>query len=105
MAADSKMHPIAADFEPFRPLALIMVVMGGACASIDFLYQVITVLREQKSVTKLYLITFAFAVPISILLVSFAGLAGAVVGSLVIMSILFILLITEYLAIKRRLEN
>ena len=94
-----------ADFEPFRPLALIMVVMGGACASIDFLYQVITVLREQESVTKLYLITFAFAVPISILLVSFAGLAGAVVGSLVIMSILFILLITEYLAIKRRLEN
>ena len=94
-----------ADFEQFRPLVLIMVAMGGVCASIDFLYQVITVLREQKSVTKLYLIAFAFAVPISILLVKFAGLAGAVVDSLVVMAILLILLITEYLSIKKRLEQ
>lgn len=94
-----------ADFERFRPLVLIMVAMGGVCASIDFLYQVITVLREQRSVTKLYLIAFAFAVPVSILLVRFAGLAGAVVDSLVVMALLFILLVTEYLSIKRRLEQ
>ena len=94
-----------ADFEQFRPLALIMVAMGGVCASIDFLYQIITVLREQRSVTKLYLIAFVFAVPITVLLVRFAGLAGAVVDSLVVMAILLLLLITEYLSIKRRLES
>ena len=90
------------DFEQFRPLALIMVVMGGLCASIDFLFQVITVLREQRAVTRLYLIAFVFAVPVAFLLTNFAQLAGAVMASLVIMGILVVLLVTEYLSIRKR---
>ena len=38
------------------------------------------------------------------LLVNFSGLSGAVVGSLVVMSILLLLLVTEYLTIRKRLE-
>ena len=90
------------DFEQFRSLATIMVITGGICAVLDFLYQIITVLREQGRVTRIYLIGFAFAVPISILLVNYAGLAGAVMASLVGMSILLVLLGTEYLSIRKR---
>ena len=90
------------NFERFRSLATIMVITGGVCAVLDFLYQIITVLREQGSVTRIYLIGFAFAVPISILLVSYAKLAGAVMASLVSMSILLVLLATEYFGIRKR---
>ena len=90
------------DFEQFRSLATIMVITGGVCSVLDFLYQIITVLREQGRVTRIYLIGFAFAVPISILLVNYAELAGAVMASLVGMSILLVLLATEYLSIRKR---
>ena len=40
------------DFEPFRGLCFIMLAAGGVTAAIDFLYQVITVLRRQKAVTQ-----------------------------------------------------
>ena len=92
------------DFEQFRSLVYVMVATGGVCACIDFLYQIITVLRAQGEVTRLYLIAFVFAVPVAMLLVNFAGLSGAVVGSLVVMSILLLLLVTEYLAIRKRLQ-
>ena len=93
------------DFERFRGLCLVMVGTGGVCACIDFLYQIVTVLRAQADVSKLYLIAFAFAVPVSMLLVNFAGLAGAVVGSLVSMAILLTLLVMEYFGIRRRLRR
>ena len=93
------------DFEQFRGLALVMVGTGGVCACIDFLYQIVTVLRAQAEVSRLYLIAFAFAVPVSMLLVNFAGLAGAVVGSLVSMAILLVLLVMEYCAIRRRMSR
>ena len=93
------------DFEQFRPLVYVMVATGGVCASIDFLYQIITVLRAQEQVSKLYLIAIAFAVPVSVLLVNFAGLAGAVMGSLVSMAILLVLLVMEYAQIRRRAER
>ena len=91
------------DFERFRSLCYVMVTTGGVCACIDFLYQIITVLRAQEQVSRLYLIAIAFAVPVALLLVNFAGLAGAVVASLVSMAILLVLLVTEYFAIRRRL--
>ena len=47
------------DFEQFRGLSYIMIAAGGVTAIIDFIYQVITVLRRQKSVMKLYVITLA----------------------------------------------
>ena len=49
------------DFEQFRGLCFIMLAAGGVTAAIEFLYQVITVLRRQKSVMRLYLITFGFS--------------------------------------------
>ena len=93
------------DFEKFRGLCLVMVATGGVCACIDFLYQIITVLRAQGDVSKLYLIAFAFSVPVAMLLVNFAGLAGAVVGSLVSMAILLTLLVMEYFGIRKRMSR
>lgn len=88
------------DFEQFRGLCFIMLAAGGVTAAIDFLYQVITVLRRQKAVTRLYLITFGFSLFVPILLVNFTGLPGAVIGYLIVMCILFVLLVSEYIGIR-----
>lgn len=88
------------DFEEFRGLLTIMLVAGGVTAGIDFLYQVITVLRRQRAVTKLYLLTFGFSLFIPALLVNFTGLPGIVISYLIIMSILFVLLFFEYFSIR-----
>ena len=88
------------DFEQFRGLSYIMIAAGGVTAIIDFLYQVITVLRRQKSVMKLYLITFGFSLFVPILLIDFTGLPGAVIGYLIVMTILLVLLVWEYISIR-----
>lgn len=88
------------DFEPYRELASIMLIAGGVTAIIDFLYSVITLLRQQQAVTKLYLVTFGFSLFIPALLVTFTGLPGIVIGYLIIMSILMVLLVWEYLRIR-----
>ena len=88
------------DFEQFRGLALVMVAAGGVTAAIEFLYQVITVLRRQKAVTRLYLITFGFSIFVPVLLVNFTGLPGAVIGYLIVMCILLVLLTSEYISIR-----
>lgn len=98
------------DFMEFRSLCFIMLIAGGVTAGIDFLYQAITVLRKQKSVIKLYLLTFVFALFIPALLVNFTGLPGSVISYLIIMSILFLLLVVEfvgmrYAALKESLEE
>ena len=93
------------DFEQFRSLVYVMVGTGGLCACIDFLYQIVTVLRAQREVTLYYAVAFAFSVPVSMLLVNFAGLSGAVVGSLVVMAILLLLLVMEYITIRKRLAK
>ena len=87
------------DFEQFRGLSFIMIAAGGVTAIIDFLYQVITVLRRQKSVMKLYVITFGFSLFVPILLIDFTGLPGAVIGYLIVMTILMVLLVWEYVSI------
>ena len=84
------------DFEQFRGLPFIMIAAGGVTAAIDFLYQVITVLRRQRAVTKLYIITFGFSLFVPLLLVNFTGLPGAVIGYLIVMCILLVLLVSEY---------
>lgn len=88
------------DFEKFRELCYVMMVAGGVTAGIDFLYQAITVMRKQRAVTKLYLLTFGFSLFIPTLLIGFTGLPGAILSYLIIMSILFILLVTEYISIR-----
>ena len=88
------------DFGEYRTLSFIMLAAGGVTAGIDFLYQVITILRRQKVVTELYLITFVFSVVILILLIRMTGLDGAVIGYLVTMLILFVLLLREYIIVR-----
>ncbi len=93
------------DFEQFRGLLYTMLVAGGVTAAIDFLYQVITVMRRQKDVTTLYVVTFGFSLFIPLLLVSFTGLPGAILSYLIVMSILFVLLVWEYLRIRSDLSR
>lgn len=88
------------DFEEFRNLSYLMLIAGGITGGIDFLYQVITVMRRQKVVTKLYAITFVFALFIPLLLVHYSGLAGAVLGYLIVMAILLVLLVLEYITVR-----
>lgn len=88
------------DFEQFRGLCFIMLAAGGVTAAIDFLYQVITVLRRQKDVMRLYLITFGFSLFVPILLINFTGLPGAIIGYLIVMCILLVLLVSEYISIR-----
>lgn len=88
------------DFEAFRGLIFIMVITGGVTAGIDFIYQVITVLRKQRSVTKLYFITFGFSLFVPVLLIQYAALEGVVLSYLIIMCILLVLLISDYLSIR-----
>lgn len=93
------------DFSNFRDLCFIMLAAGGVTAAIEFVYQVITVLRRQKSVMKLYLITFGFSLFIPILLINFTGLPGAIIGYLIVMCILFVLLIWEYFRIRYEMSR
>ena len=89
------------DFEQFRALALLMVAAGGITAAIDFLYAIITILRRQEGVMKLYLVAFAVVVALSLLLVNLIGLAGAVASYLGTMALLLGLLIWEYARIRK----
>ena len=93
------------DFEQFRGLCYVMVATGGVCAAIDFLYQIITVLRRQKAVTRVYLLTLGFSLFIPPLLIGFTGLTGAVLGYLIVMCILLVLLVTESLSIHAELSE
>ncbi len=85
------------DFAPFTQLSFIMLAAGGVTAAIDFLYQVITILRRQQVVMSLYLITFGFSLLVLILMIPMMQLQGAIVGYLIVMSILLILLVREYI--------
>ena len=49
---------------------------------------------------KLYVITFGFSLFIPILLIDFTGLPGAVIGYLIVMTILLVLLVWEYASIR-----
>ncbi len=93
------------DFEEFRHLAYVMIITGGITTAIDFVYQVITVMRRQRDVTSLYFVTLLFAIFIPSLLISFEGLDGAILSYLIIESILFVLLIWEYFRIRRDLSR
>ncbi len=90
------------DFEPYRIQALAMIGTGGLCAAIEFLYQVVTVLRCQQEVMKFYLGVFLLSIPVSILLVRILGIAGAVIANVVIMAVLFGLMVWEYVHIRQR---
>ena len=86
------------DFEPYKQYALIMIAAGGLTAAIDFLYQIITIMRKQKVVLSIYLMTFGFSLVVLILMTTMMQFEGAVMGYLIVMSILSILLIREYIS-------
>lgn len=85
------------DFGPYAELSFIMLAAGGVTAAIDFLYQVITILRRQQVVLSLYLITFGFSLLVLIMMTTMMGFQGAVMGYLIVMAILLILLVREYI--------
>lgn len=93
------------DFERFRMLAYLMIAAGGITAAIDFLYAIITVLRRQGDVMKLYLISFAASVIAPLVLVALLGLMGAVISYLLVMALLLVLLIVEYVHIRRAITR
>ena len=88
------------DFTEYRMLAFLMVAAGGLTAAIDFLYQIITVLRHQDLATKPYLISFGAAIVLSIVLVRIFGLLGAVLSYLAVMALLLVLLTMQYVRIR-----
>jgi O-antigen/teichoic acid export membrane protein len=88
------------DFEQFRTMSYIMLVAGGITGVIDFLYQVITVMRHQRDVMRLYIVTFGFSLFVPYLMVHTAGLNGAIDGYLIVMAILMALLVMEYITVR-----
>ncbi len=93
------------DFEEYRSLLYLMLVTGGITALIDFLYQVITIMRRQKDVTVLYCVSFFISLFIPLLLIGYTGLEGAILSYLIIESILCVLLVWEYFRIRRDLSR
>lgn len=86
------------DFEEFRTLSYLMIIAGGMTGGIDFLYQVITIMRRQELVTRSYLIAFVIGVVSAILLIHFGKLEGAVTAYVLTMSVLFVMLLWVYIA-------
>ncbi len=93
------------DFEQFRKLAYMMILAGGVTGAIDFLYQVITVLRRQRTVIGFYLIVFCISLFLPYIMVRMIGLEGAVVSYCIVMGILFFLLAQEYVTVRVRLAK
>jgi O-antigen/teichoic acid export membrane protein len=93
------------DFEQFRTMLYLMVIAGGVTAAIDFLYQVITVQRKQNTVVKLYLITFAFSILATLLLMNLLGLLGVVIAYLAEMVLLLVLVICQLANIRVNIKS
>lgn len=93
------------DFGRFAVLATLMVIAGGVTAAIDFLYAVITILRRQEGVMKLYLIATAASLALSLVLVNLIGLTGAVASYLGTMVLLLVLLVLEYIRIQHAIAR
>lgn len=88
------------DFEQFRTLCFIMLIAGGVTGGIDFLYQIITVMRHQNVVIRLYLITFACSIVVPFILIRTSGIMGAGISYLIEMCVLFGLLVFEYVHLR-----
>jgi O-antigen/teichoic acid export membrane protein len=84
------------DFEPYRQAQYLMIVAGGMSAAIDFLYQIITVLRQQEKATSAYGIAFAFVTLASFALINIMGFDGAVWAYFSVMVVLLALLVIQY---------
>jgi O-antigen/teichoic acid export membrane protein len=90
------------DFEPYRMAQYLMIVAGGFSAIIDFLYQIITVLRKQAAATLLYLIAFGIVALSSVVLIRLIGFDGAVYSYLIVMVSLFLMLAIQFVLVRVR---
>lgn len=88
------------DFGPYRTQLYLMVLAGGMAAFVDFLYQVITVLRYQGLIVRAFLVALASAVVLSLALIPTVGFFGAVLAYLTSMALLMALLALQYLRIR-----
>lgn len=88
------------DFEPYRTAQYMMIVAGGMTAAIDFLYQIVTVLRQQEKATSAYGIALAVVTVLSIVLVRTMGFYGAVWAYLVVMVVLLGLMVFQYVRVR-----
>ena len=88
------------DFEPFRMAQYLMIVAGGLSAAIDFLYQIITVLRKQAAATVVYLIAFFIVAIASTVLVRMVGFNGAVWSYLAVMVALLAMLSVQFCMVR-----
>ncbi len=90
------------DFEPMRSQLYLMILAGGMSSVVDFLYQIITVLRRQEVVTRSYALTFALSVVLSVTLVATLGFNGAVWSYFASMAALFVMLVVQYVLLRVR---
>lgn len=90
----------AMDFEPYRRMQYLMVIAGGLTAAIDFLYQIITILRRQAAATGLYLATTLLVALASVALVRILGFDGAVWAYLSAMTLLLVALSIVYVMVR-----
>lgn len=90
------------DFEPYRGAQTMMIVAGGLSAVIDFLYQIITVLRRQAAATRIYAIAFGFVIACSIILVRLMGFDGAVWSYFLVMVALLGALAATYVLMRAK---
>ena len=90
----------ATDFERFRTAQYVMIAAGGLAAGSDFLFQMLTVLREQASATRIYVLAFAFVAITSMVMVRAFGFMGAIWAYLAVMVMLFGLLAARYLLVR-----
>lgn len=93
------------DFEPYRGAQMMMIVAGGMSAAIDFLYQIITVLRQQAAATRIYAGAFGLVVAASIILVRIMGFDGAVWSYFLVMAVLLAALVATYVFMRTKRQN
>ena len=93
------------DLELWAECIARIVTAGGVTAAIDFIYAIITVLRRQGDVMRLYLIAFAASAVLPFVLVRVIGLTGAVASYLAVMALLLGLLIWQYARIRREIDR
>jgi len=88
------------NFEPYRTAQYLMLVAGGMTAAIDFLYQIITVLRQQQKATGAYGIALAVVLVLSGALVPTIGFNGAVWAYFLVMVVLLALMVVQYVRVR-----
>jgi O-antigen/teichoic acid export membrane protein len=89
------------DFRPLQHEMTLLLIAGGFAGGTDFLYQVITVIRRQSVITRVYLIAFAFSILSALLLENLLGFDGAIYAYLANLTLLCALLMREYVHARR----